>query len=200
MVFCFLVRRTAPRQPVCCGGFFSTIQFSNISSDLRYKNNHKANRSIGQSTLTKRSSYFHIRWLRHFPKVKHYPLSGLVGEESTHGNAVHNQSQARCLMGKLPIARHVQRKVPDLYRMRAPTPTGCCRTRRREVMPGSFGCAYLPLWRCLPAMHGAYFIRFSDFPIWEDAAHARGSPFFAMWRRRQDVTHAPKITRRCVPI
>ena len=83
MVFCFLVRRTAPRQPVCCGGFFSIIQFSNISSDLRYKNNHKANRSIGQSTLTKRSSYFHIRWLRHFPKVKHYPLSGLVSEGST---------------------------------------------------------------------------------------------------------------------
>ena len=77
--------------------FCFSMQLSNISSDLRYKNNHKANRSIGQSTLTKRSSYFHIRWLRHFPKVKHYPLSGLVGKESTHGNAVHNQSQARCL-------------------------------------------------------------------------------------------------------
>ena len=107
MVFCFLVRRTAPRQPVCCGGFFSTIQFSNISSDLRYRSHHKMNRSISQSTLTKRSSYFHIRWLWHFPKVKHYPISGLVGKESTRGNAVHNQSQARCLMGKLPIGFEV---------------------------------------------------------------------------------------------
>ena len=150
MVFCFLVRRTAPRQPVCCGGFFSTIQFSNISSDLRYKKDPTGIRSFGQSTLTKRSSYFHIRWLRHFPKVKHYPLSGLASEESTHGNAVHNQSQARCLMGKLPIARHVQRKVPDLYRMRAPMPTGCCRTRRRVFRVRIFTLM------ALPAMHGAY--------------------------------------------
>ena len=84
MVFCFPVRRTAPRQPVCCGGFFSTIQFSNISSDLRYEKDPTGIRSFGQSTLTKRSSYFHIRWLRHFPKVNLYPISGLAGEESTH--------------------------------------------------------------------------------------------------------------------
>src|SRR5699024_1053333 len=118
MVFCFLVRRTAPRQPVRCGGFFSSIQFSNISSDLRYKKDPTGTRSFSQGTLTERSSYFHNCWLRHFPKVKHYPISGLVGKESTHGT--------RFTINR----RHVQRKVPDLYRMRAPTPSGCCRTRR----------------------------------------------------------------------
>ena len=135
--------------------FCFSIQFSNISSDLRYRNHHKINRSIGQSTLTERSSYFHICWLWHFPKVKHYPISGLVNEESTHGNAVHNQSQARCLMGKLPIARHVQRKVPDLYAHLAPTPTGCCRTAAAGVTPGLSGAHIYP--------HGA-------------ASHARGLP------------------------
>ena len=180
-----------------CGGFFSTIQLSNISSDLRYKNHHKINRSIGQSTLTKRSSYFHIRWLRHFPKVKHYPLSGLASEESTHGNAVHNQSQAPPLQTtqaanrrmlrinastsiKNAHKRHTSHKTQfshqptnnhpqPLYRQadghithvktrtrKSPRPVCDASANalrgRQDAAAGcyarSFGCAYLPSWRC----------------------------------------------------
>ena len=205
MVFCFLVRRFTPRQPVRCGGFFSTIQFSNISSDLRYKNNHKANRSIGQSTLTKRSSYFHIRWLRHFPKVNLYPISGLVGEESIAG-ALSNGQIAHCEARTKKSPRPVQDASANAHRGRQDAAAGCDAR--------SFGCADLPSWRFrrsakldtylvaansetpekLPALRSG---KYSEIP---NFAHPRTHGDCQNGEIPQSDTHAPKMTRRCVPI
>ena len=56
------------------------------------------------------------------------------------------------------------------------------------------------LREAMSPLHGACIL----YPIIFDrvacACHARGLPFFAMWRKRQDAALAPKMTRRCVPI
>ena len=154
-----------------CGGLFSIIQFSNISSDLRYKKDPTGIRSFGQSTLTKRSSYFHIRWLRHFPKVKHYPLSGLVGEGSTD---VQGKSQTctgcerQCPPGAVERGGGVLRQV--------------LRVRIFTLM-------------ALPAMHGAY-LHAQFAPL----LHRGLRGISGNSRFSAPAALAPKITRRCVPI
>src|SRR5699024_6951698 len=115
--------------------------------------------------------------------------------------------------------------------MRAPTPTGDGRTRRRGAMPRSFGCADLPLWRCLPVMRGDYLGRFPDPGNVHLPSGANSEPtkmrrprtglclysesrikwalpamrgacilYTVIFDRVACDSHAPKITRRCVPI